>query len=75
VSPDILLCPGAYYFALSVDNTTATFVRMPPGKANARKMGHLRESSFPLPSSMTPVAIAETGYLPVIGLTSTDSGF
>jgi hypothetical protein len=73
---EMLVPPGAYYLGLSVDNTTAQFMRATNAVADGRENdGQVQEASaLPLPATMTPAAIAAS-YIPFIGITSTSTGF
>lgn len=65
---DTRLDPGTYYMALSIDNTTATTIRLAPALAFARA-GAMAEmsSAFALPATFTPAAL-QTGYVPFMGV-------
>lgn len=64
---DFLLSPGGYYFALSCNNTTATFLRSSVPFRNLRTIGVLKmASAFPLPATLT-FAPATDAYLPLMG--------
>jgi hypothetical protein len=73
----IFLTPGRYYLGMSTDVTTAN--RGAQGNLISTNVAHLagvlqQDTAFPLPSTMTP-ASATNGYYPLLGITSTDSGF
>lgn len=77
-SPDFILAPGRYYFALSDSSTTANRggqASTAPTVARIRLAGLLQEASaLPLPANMTPAAVANA-YLPLFGVTRLASGF
>lgn len=64
-----ILPPGAYFFAISCDNTTATFMRSNAGAQISRLLGlALQNTAFPLPATATFAATG--GYSPVMGLST-----
>lgn len=69
-----MLGPGSYFFGLSGDNASQRWLDWTPGLQVCRMLGILQEAAFPLPASMTPATPA-SNYIPVMGITSTDSGF
>lgn len=72
---DLLLSPGAYYLASAIDNTTARIHRQLWTVQVARSAGQLMQTTaFPLPTSMTP-ATTNAGNIPIMGITSTESGY
>lgn len=67
---DTLLSPGLFYFALALDNTTATINATAPAVALASAMGVLSQSSaFALPATAT-FAAAQDAFVPAVGLTT-----
>lgn len=80
VSPTPFVLPaGRYYFAHSCDSTTANrggvTSTSPANVARCALGGLLQEASaLPLPATMTPATIANI-YIPLVGVTRTDSGF
>lgn len=75
VTAKALLSPGSYYMGLSLSSGTGTTFRSAPTTVLIRITGCLQEASAnPLPSSMTPAAVANA-YLPFFGITKTASGF
>jgi hypothetical protein len=62
VSPAMWLPPGGYYFAITMDNTTATIkgYSAANGTTPTKEAGLLEETtgSFGIPTSMTPGAVA-----------------
>lgn len=76
VTKDLLLTPGEYYLALSLSSGTGTTHRLSSVSGNTmRILGPLQQATaHPLPSSMTPAAIA-TGYWPLFGITQTTTGY
>lgn len=75
-SPDILLSPGRYYFALSCSATTGHGWQVSTGAAaEARHGGLLQQATaVPLPATMTPASFTGT-VMPLCGITSTTTGF
>lgn len=77
-SPDFILSPGRYYFALACSSVTAN--RGGQGSVSAtvarvRLGGILQEASaLPLPATMTPSAVANA-CMPLCGVTRTTTGF
>jgi len=77
-SPDFILSPGRYYFALACSSATAN--RGGQGSvsgttARLRMSGILQQASaLPLPATMTPSAVANV-CLPICGVTRTTTGF
>lgn len=74
VSPAFWLVPGRYYFALSADNTTASFRMAVSNVAASRASGLLQEdtSVFGIPTTYTPVAVTN-GDIPYIMITDDTS--
>jgi hypothetical protein len=76
ISPDLVLAPGAYYLALAVSGTTATFQRVNTGVIQMRAGGSLQQTSaFALPATMTPAVVATNSFYALFGITSTTTGF
>lgn len=77
-SPDLILSPGRYYFALSDDSTTlgrGFFGNAAVSVSRCRRAGILQEdSALPLPATMTPVAVTSS-MVSLCGVTRTASGF
>lgn len=58
---DTVLSPGLYYLALAIDNTTATIENVSVTAIDVEALGVFQQASaFPLPSSATPAAFAQT---------------
>lgn len=65
---DTVLVPGYYYFAMSVDNTTAEFLCSNPVAAALPTWGVKQEASaLPLPATAT-FATMTSSYLPFMGI-------
>lgn len=67
---DTLLAPGAYYLAVTLDNTTGTTFRLVPLNVGVgRIVGALTETTvaFGLPATATFATVADT-YYPACGL-------
>lgn len=63
---DMLLGPGLYYWALALDNTTGTTVRVAAG---GRGNGiYQQTTAFPLPSSATFAVFSGTSVTPICGV-------
>jgi hypothetical protein len=77
-SPDFILSPGRYYFALANSSITAnrgTTGSLAGSTARLRLSGILQEASaLPLPATMTPAAVANV-CMPLCGVTRTTTGF
>lgn len=75
VSPEYLLQPGRYWFAYSNDGTTNQVFGVAT-QSNPGRMAGLRQesSAFPLPATATFAQYAGI-FVPLVGLTNTDSGF
>ena len=77
-SPDFILSPGRYYFALADSSVTANRGGVGTTSGTTARMrlgGILQEASaLPLPDPMTPVAVANV-CLPLCGVTRTTTGF
>jgi hypothetical protein len=69
---DTMLAPGQYYFAVALDNSTGTLLRVTVGGSGYRQqeLGMAQQSTaFPLPATATFATIA-SDYIPVVGLTT-----
>lgn len=63
---DTVLSPGLYYLAIAMDNTTGAIENVTVTAIDVEALGVFQEASaFPLPSSATPAAFAQT-VLPLI---------
>ena len=73
---DTTLGPGRFYFALAINNVTATVFRWTLATAEFVKLIHLfrRATHFPLPATTT-VATDETNYIPVMGASLAQDDF
>lgn len=76
VSPDIMLQPGqTYYMAYANDGTTNQYLGSATGASTGRMAGLMQQATaLPLPPAATFAQYAGVGY-PLIGITSTASGF
>lgn len=75
VTADFTLEPGLYFFGMSASTVSATFQRMSLGTEIGRASGMFSENTaFTLPDLATPATLA-SGYLPIAGITTTDSGY
>lgn len=74
-SPDFILAPGHYYFAISFSGTTNVAWGSLPGAADTKTSGFLQQSSVStLPASATFASNANPAW-PFCGITKTSSGF
>jgi hypothetical protein len=67
VVPPVMPGSGDVYMAMTVNGTTATFFRTAPSLPINVLSGALEVSAFPLPSTMTAVAVTTTGIFPIAG--------
>ena len=68
---DTTLNPGLYFIAMCVDNTTASFTRVPITTAEVLRMGGMQQQAVGAVTLPDPATFANpaTGYVPLIGLT------
>lgn len=75
---EFLLSPGRYYMAITTDSATASRGGFGVSTVNIARLamaGCLEQATaLPLPATMTPVTMALSVF-PLIGFTSTSSGF
>lgn len=74
---EFVLSPGAYYFAIVLDTTSANRLLGSSTTVTFMQMGGVLQEalgSTALPATMTPAAIATAVY-PLCGVTQTASGF
>ncbi len=76
LSPDIVLAPGSYYLALGASSNAGKFFSGGTTVTKQRAGGWLKQtaSAFPLPATMSGVAVTEA-LAPMLGITQTASGF